>query len=122
MDVSLAWEPHPLSGDITTLTNERAINNSVQNIVMSLPGEFLFRNDVGSNTKAYLFELVDESTAGLITLEVRRAISYNEPRVKVISVITNVLLDSNAFECLISYQIIGYDNVFEVSYILSPTR
>ena len=35
IDVSLAFTPSPVTGDITILTNERAINNSLKNIIES---------------------------------------------------------------------------------------
>ena len=81
IDLSLAFNPSPLTNDITVLKNERAINNSIKNIVMFLPLEVPFNRDIGSDATKYLFELVDEATAALLSQEIERAIIFCEPRV-----------------------------------------
>ena len=122
IDISLAFEPNAVTGDITTLTNERAINNSLKNIIMMIPGEVPFQHDIGSQVSNYLFELVDDGTAGLLTLEIKRSIKYNEPRVKLMDVVVEAQPDLHQFVCNITYQIIGYEQVFVVEQILKPTR
>ena len=81
VDLSLAFVPSPLNGDITKLTNERAINNSLKNIVMTLVSETPFFRDFGSRTSAYLFDIIDEANAILLGDEIERAILFSEPRV-----------------------------------------
>ena len=80
-DVSLSFVPSPVTDDITLLRNERAINNSLKNIIMYIPGEVPFNYDVGSRTLDYMFDLVDEVTAGLLAQEIERAVLFCEPRV-----------------------------------------
>lgn len=122
VDISLAFEPNPNTKDVSTISNERSINNSIKNLINILPSEFPFRSDVGSNVTGYLFELFDEGTAGMITLEIERTLSYNEPRIKVIDVHTELQIDQNQFQVTIKYQIVGYEQVFTVSQILRPNR
>lgn len=122
VDISLSFESNPMTGDLVTITNERSINNSIKNLINILPSEVPFRSDIGSNVTDYLFELMDEGTAGMITLEVERTLSYNEPRIKVIDVFTEAQPDQNQFQCTIKYQIIGYDQVFTVNQILTPSK
>ena len=81
VDISLAFTPSPVTKDLTLLTNERAINNALKNIIMTLPSEVVFFRDFGSRTNLYLFDLIDESSAVLLEEEIRRAILFNEPRV-----------------------------------------
>ena len=81
-DVSLAFKPNPLNGDITILQNERAINNSVKNIIMTLPSEVPFLRDFGSTvTNSLFFNVNDEAAQGILIDEIKRAILFNEPRV-----------------------------------------
>lgn len=122
VDVSLDLTPNPVTGDLVTLKNERAINNALKNLVLIMPKEVPFRWDVGSNVTGYLFELIDVGTAGLITLEVERTIKYNEPRVRLVSVKTVPYPELNHFVVTIVYTIVGYDTVFTVDQILTPTR
>ena len=81
VDVSLSFNPSPITNDITLLTNERAINNSIKNIIMFLPSEVPFDPDIGSNAQRYLFDVADSATAGLLSGEIERAILFCEPRV-----------------------------------------
>ncbi len=41
-DISLSFKPHPVTGDLPVLKNERAINASIRNIVQTIPGEKFF--------------------------------------------------------------------------------
>ena len=41
-DISLSFEPHPVTKDLPVLKNERAIVRSVRNIVETIPTEKFF--------------------------------------------------------------------------------
>ena len=151
IDLSLAFKPSPLTDDITLLKNERSINNAIKNVIMFLPSEVPFNRDIGSNATRYLFELVDEATAALLSQEIERAVLFCEPRVtfsnptakelnfgsyreadfKVggqlfiqddLGVTVNVDIDSNFYEVTVKYRIIGSLKRFSVQQILTPTR
>jgi len=122
VDLSLAFEPNPTTGDVTLLLNERAINNSLKNLILFGPQEVPFDRDIGSHTRHYLFDLVDPGTAGLLKIEIERAIKFGEPRAKIESVKVEPQLDQNHFMVTIIYKIVGYDQVFTVNQILKPTR
>lgn len=151
VDVSLAFVPSPVTNDITLLTNERAINNAIKNIVMFLPSEVPFNRSIGSMTQSYLFDVVDEATAGLLSQEIERAILFCEPRVTFdqvdpellttaqyrnsevntvgnlfvqddLGVFVDVQPNQNSFAVTVKYRIIGSERIFEVQEILTPTR
>lgn len=122
VDISLAFTPSPVTGDLTVIKNERAINNSVKNIIMTSPGEVVFNRNFGSTVSTYLFDFVDDGTAGLIDLEIRRSIGFNEPRVKVIEVDVDAQADQHQFVCRVEYEITGSERTYVVTHILKPTR
>ena len=121
-DISLTFEPNPLTGDLTILKNERAISNAVKNIITFVVGEVPFNQDMGSYVTSYLFELYGPATSLLLEQEINRALKLNEPRVKV----TDVLVEHQELQdqiwVQIEYTIIGYDEVFSVRTLLTPTR
>jgi len=82
-DVSLAFTPHPITKDLTIVRNERAINNSIKNLVMYHFGEVPFQHNKGSNVRNYMFEVVDQATAQFIEIEIARVIADYEPRAKI---------------------------------------
>lgn len=122
VDISLAFEPNPVTGDLSVLTNERAITNSIKNLVQTIPGEAAFNYSVGSSVRSYLFEIIDAGTAGLIRNEVEATIKRNEPRAKVISVVVDPRPDQQEFMVSVAYEIVGYDQIINVDFILEPTR
>jgi phage baseplate assembly protein W len=122
IDVSLAFEPNPLTKDLTVLTDERAINNALKNIMLTSPSEVPFNRDYGSRIRDFLFDVVDLGTAGLVKSEIQRSIKFNEPRVTIIELKVNPRYDQNDFEVLIKYKIVGSEKTFQVEQILQPTR
>ena len=122
VDISLSFEPSITTGDITVLRNDRAINNSLRNIMNIAAGEVIFQHDVGSSVNNYLFDTVDPGTAGVMEIEIRRAIKFNEPRVKLIDLIVEDQSEQHQFMVSITYQIVGSDTTYLVNEILVPTR
>jgi phage baseplate assembly protein W len=121
-DISLSFEPNPITGDLTLLSNERAINQAITNIVMFAPGENPFDHDIGSRVYDYLFESIGPATAGLIRNEIERSIRFNEPRVELIDVRVEEREEQNQFDVNIEYKIVGYEQIFYFATILRPTR
>ena len=122
VDISLSFEPNPLTGDLSTITNERAINNSIKNLVLISPNEVPFNRNVGSTVAYLMFDMCDEPTAGLIHDEITRTIKYNEPRVELEEVIVKAEPEQNQFVVTVKYKIVGYDQIFTTTQILTPTR
>lgn len=122
VDISLSFEPNPLTGDLTLLLNERAINNSLKNLVMIMPTEVPFNPDVGSMVRNYLFDVIDLGTSAVLTLEIERTIKFNEPRVELIEVDVDPQPEENHFMVNVTYKIVGYDQIYNFRTILEPTR
>ena len=121
-DISLTFNPNPMNGDLTTISDDRAINNSIKNLILIRPNEVPFQRDIGSNVTALLFEFNDDATAEIIEQEIIRTIKFNEPRV----ILQEVRVDSNPetynFVATVKYKIVGRETVFTVQQILTPTR
>ena len=122
-DISLSFQPHPVTGDISVLKNERAINRSVRNIVETIPGEKFFDPDFGTDLRDQLFELVDFGAASLIEKQIVTSINNHEPRVENVRVTVQPVPDANEFEVTVNYNIIGQPNPTQTySFILEATR
>ena len=121
-DISLTFNPSPINGDLTTISDERAINNSIKNLILIRPNEVPFQRDIGSNVTALLFEFNDASTAEVIEQEIIRTIKFNEPRVIIQEVKVDSNIDTYNFTATIKYKIVGRETIFTVQQILTPTR
>ena len=122
-DISLSFEPHPVTKDLTVIKNANAIKRSIRNIVQTIPGERFFNPILGSDVRSSLFEFVDFGTASVIQKEITTAIENFEPRVYNIQVEANAIPDNNEFEVNIYFDIIGQEfPTQEFTFMLEATR
>ena len=122
-DISLSFEPHPITNDLPILKNESAIRRSVRNIVETIPTEKFFNPVFGSDVYGSLFGFIDFGTASVIKDQILTCVKNFEPRVENVRVKVNPLPDENSFEASIFFDIIGQEfPTQEYSFILEATR
>ena len=122
-DISLSFEPHPVTKDLVILKNERAISRSIRNIVETIPSERYFDPDFGSDVRSSLFENIDFGIVGVIESQILESIANYEPRVDNVQVEVLPEYDNNALEVTVIYDIIGQDlPTQEYTFILEATR
>ena len=122
-DISLSFEPHPVTKDLQILKNESAIRRSVRNIVETIPTERFFNSLLGSQVRSSLFEIVDFGTASIIRDEILTALENFEERVENLEVIVDPIPDENTFNVTVLFDIIGQEfPTQEFSFLLEATR
>ena len=122
-DISLSFEPHPVTKDLPVLKNERAIIRSVRNIVETIPTEKFFNSIFGSDVYRSLFDFVDFGTASIIQEQIKTALNNFEKRINNVKVEVEPRPDDNDFEVTVIFDIIGQDlPTQEFSFILEATR
>jgi phage baseplate assembly protein W len=122
-DISLTFEPHPVTKDLPALINERAIVRSIRNLVETIPTERFFNSDIGSDVRTSLFEFVDVGTASFIEKQIQNVIFRYDPRVTDVTVTAIPVDDENSFEVTINYTIIGQNIPAQpFTFILEATR
>ncbi len=122
-DISLSFEPHPVTKDLPVLKNERAIIRSVRNIVETIPTEKFFNSLFGSDVYRSLFDFVDFGTASIIQEQIKTALNNFERRINNVKVEVEPRPDDNDFEITVIFDIIGQDfPTQEFSFILEATR
>ena len=122
-DISLSFKPHPITGDMPVLTNERAIVRSVRNLVETIPTERFFEPLIGTDIRGMLFVNYTKLTSYVIEDQIKISINNYEPRVA--NVKTDVIgrPDSNAFEVTVFFDIVGLDRPRQnFTFLLEPTR
>ena len=122
-DISATFKINPLNRDLIALKNENAIARSVRNLIFTYPGDKPFQPNVGCRVSELLFENFDNITAASIRSEIENTIRNYEKRVKLNKVEVNANFDSNEFDVLINYYIVGVDiPAQELNFVLEPTR
>ena len=122
-DISMSFQVNPITSDLITTKNETAIARSVRNLVFTRPGEKFFNPNLGSRVSETLFDNMDDISASIVEDDIRDTIDNYEPRVKLVSVKATPDYQGNAFDVVITYNIIGIDALpQQLAFALQPTR
>jgi len=122
-DISLSFDPHPVTKDLPVLVNERSIARSVRNLVETIPTERFFNPLLGSDVRRSLFEFVDFGTASVIQDQIETTINNFETRVDNVQVEVEPRPDNNEFEVTVIFDIIGQDFPSQqFTFLLEATR
>ena len=122
-DISLSFEPHPITKDLPVLVNERAIVRSVRNLVETIPTERFFNSNLGSNIRDMLFDNFAGSSVMIIEDMIRTTVRNYEPRVGDIGVEIDMQPELNNVKVKVLFDIIGLEApVQSFEFLLEPTR
>ena len=122
-DISLSFQPHPVTKDLPVLTNERAIIRSVRNLVETIPTERFFDSLLGSDVRDSLFENYSRGQVAMIEDQIRETCKRYEPRVDDVGVSVDANPDDNTLNVKVFFNSVGLESVPQsFSFILEPTR
>lgn len=102
-DLNLNFVAHPLTGDITKLTNIEAVKRSVRNLINTNFYERPFHPEIGSNVRSVLFEPVSQIIEDILSRHIQDVIENFEPRVELININSKANVDENAYSVTIEF-------------------
>ena len=119
----MSFEINPINDDLITVKNRTAIARSIRNLVLTVPGERFFNEDLGSRVSEILFDNLDDLSASAIHDEIEETIIKYESRVKLDNVKVKPNYDNNEFDVTITYDVIGIDALpQQLNFALQSTR
>ena len=125
-DISLSFDPHPVTKDLPVLKNENAIRRSVRNLVQTIHAvvkDFLTLFWVHQCMKVYLILYDFGVSTQLIEEEILTTLENFEPRVANVNVQVEPRPDRNNFNITVFFDIVGQElPPQEFSFILEATR
>ena len=122
-DISMSFEANPINNDMIGIKNSTAIARSIRNLVLTVPGERFFNEDLGSRVSEILFDSIDDISASAIRDEIEETIIKYEERVKLNNVKVQPNYDNYEFDVTITYDIIGIDATpQQLNFALESTR
>ena len=122
-DISMSFEVNPINNDMIGIKNSTAIARSIRNLVLTVPGERFFNEDLGSSVSEILFDSIDDISASAIRDEIEETIIKYEQRVKLNNVKVQPNYDNYEFDVTITYDIIGIDATpQQLNFALESTR
>jgi phage baseplate assembly protein W len=116
-DLNLFFTKHPVTDDVSKLTDIQAIKRSVRTLVLTNKGERLFHPEIGSNLTGSLFELYTPIMQDQLRIAIEDVIRLYEPRVVLKDVIVNSAtsrdLDQNRLRIIVRFSLINVPNEIE---------
>lgn len=113
----------PFGNQLGRLTNEKAVNQSLKNLIMTNLGERPFQPFIGSDVMATLFENNGYETVSSLQLYIQNCIENNEPRVNLLGVeVFSSFASENEVEIVITYNLINNPNPVNFSFLLKRVR
>jgi phage baseplate assembly protein W len=99
------------TGSIALVTRQRKIEESIQLILATAPGERPMRPEFGCAINDFVFAPADAATAGQLAFEVRAALDRWEPRIDIVDVAVRFdAVDQGTLYIDIRYLVRGTNN------------
>lgn len=119
-DIDLSMTKNPATGDIYLIQNERAIATSFKNLLQTNFYERLFRPEIGTQLYSLLFENNTSGLTNFINDVITLTISNFEKRVKIVDI--NTSFENHSLFINISYQIVGFQEIYNATVFIKKTK
>jgi phage baseplate assembly protein W len=120
--LDLSFNIHPVRKDVTKHVGDKAVINSIKNLVSTNFYERLFNPSLGGNIRKLLFENLDVITSVRMEKEITQIIENFEPRARLSEVIVIPEPDTNSFKVKVQFSIINKQDPIEITFQLERTR
>jgi len=121
-DIDFNFMAHPQTGDLVKVLDINAVKQSVKLLVLTMFGERLFQNDVGSPIFGLLFEPLDMITSELIKTSILQVLDNNEPRIIVNELVVTPNYDQNSYAIALYFTIVNIPLPINFSFSLARLR
>ncbi len=105
-------------GDISRITNDVSIRQSIVNLVNTNKGERFF-SDIGCDVRKMLFENMSPQSESLIESMIRETVDNYEPRAKVNNIIVKGDETIGSYDITIVFTIINTQEPTTINFILT---
>lgn len=102
-DIQLSFASVPSTGDVSILSDERSVTQSIKNLILTRAYERLFQENIKSQVFSSLFELNTPITRNTIEQSIINVITNFEPRAIVLSVVVDATINENEYKVTITY-------------------
>ena len=122
-DLNLNFARHPITKDITPITDAAAVKRSVRNLVQYGHYEKPFHPEVGSGVRDILFENMTPISANALQRKIQDTIKNFEPRALLASVEVIPNFDNNRYEVIVEFYLQNAPNeLVDISFALERLR
>lgn len=121
-DFDFGFEVHPVSKQLLKKYDDRAINQSLINLILTNPKERPFQPWIGSRVNSALFEPLSPIVEDMLEREIKTVIEEFEPRVLLTNVKVIADYEWNSYNVTIEYRIINRPEPLVFEFVLKRNR
>lgn len=121
-DMDIEFTAHPVTGDLVKKVGERAIYQSISNLLQTGRYERLWQPGLHSKLREKLFEPIDGITASAISAEIKNTIGKHEPRVDLREIKVVPDYDNNGYNVSLTFFIVNRAEPLELTLFLERIR
>ena len=122
-DLDLFFGKKSSNSDVQELTDVKAVERSIRNLVLLNHYEKPFHPEIASGIRNMLFELMTPVTAQILARKIEDVINNYEPRARLVGVTAIPLLDKNTYEVSIEFYVVNTPTeLVDLSIMLERVR
>ncbi len=121
-DFDIDFLAHPVTGDLVKKRGVAAINQSIENLILTHFWEYGFESYIGSNAGAMLFEPMTDFTARNLENEIWTVLNNFEPRAILQNVTASILNGQDGYNVDIIYRIANTNVPTKITLFLERLR
>jgi phage baseplate assembly protein W len=121
-DLDLSFRKHPLTGDVSTFTDEAAVKAALRNLVQLARFDKPFNPEISSPVVNALFEQADPITASIFKIDIEDLISRYETRIRSFRVGVKAEPDANRYVVDISFVLKKIPNIQTLELFIPVER
>lgn len=121
-DLDLTLEVNPFTGDISKITDDRAVKRSLCHLLLYEKWDVPFESDIHGHVKELLFESPDQIIIQTLKERVAWVIKAYEKRVKLHEVVVDVTPDEAGFYITVNYEVVNLNLEDSFKFFLERVR
>lgn len=121
-DFLTSFAKTPVGNQLAKVTNEKSINQSLKNLILTNLGERLYQPFIGSNVMKSLFENNTSENLDTLQFYIENVIDNNESRINLLGVEVVSGSSENEIKVTIVYNTINNPEPVTFEYILKRVR
>lgn len=121
-DLNLAFEPHPLTGDVTTTTNENAVKRSLMHIGHMISYDIPFEPELHGHIQELLFDIPSDTTRLALASRLKWAINKLEPRANIKEIKVTLDHQENAYFVEVLFTVLSLLQEYSTGFYLERVR
>jgi phage baseplate assembly protein W len=120
--LDLNFIPHPVTGDVSPITDATAVKRSIKSLVLTSFYERPYQPDLGCAISQSLFENMGQLTSEIIKDSIVDVLTKYEPRAQDLVVIVSPDYDNNRYSVTVQFSIANLVEPVAVTIFLERLR